>query len=138
MLVISAHAESLFANRVLAIGALGFINKQQAPEKLIDGIQAVLRGDFFFSEAVTKDLIRGRMHCAKSEVPVGIDSLTNHELQLFEHVGIGRTTRQIADTMYLSVKTIERHKENIKQKFGLDNATPLVQHATQWVLRRGY
>ncbi len=138
VLVISAHPESLFASRVLAFGALGYINKQKAPEQLIDGIQTVLRGDFYFSEEVTKNLIRSRIGAQRSVAPDGIASLTNRELQVYEFIGHGQTTRQIADAMFLSVKTIERHKENIKQKFGLENATQLVQHATKWVLGRGY
>ncbi|GAA4468721.1 response regulator transcription factor [Novipirellula rosea] len=138
ILVISAHDENLYAHRVLAAGALGFINKRRAPEKLIDGIQAILRGNFFFSEEVTKTLIRGRVGNHRTLAPVGIDSLTNRELQVLEHVGKGQCTRQIADAMYLSAKTIERHKENIKQKLGIENATQLVQRATQWVLGRGF
>ncbi len=138
ILVISAHDESLFAHRVLAIGARGFINKQEAPEKLIEGIQAILSDEFFFSEAVTKHLIRNRLGNNKPLQLEGIGSLSNRELQVFEQIGTGHSTKQIAEELYLSVKTIERHKENIKQKLNIDNSTQLVQHATQWVLERGY
>ncbi len=138
ILVISAHDEELYTHRVLAAGALGFINKRKAPKKLIDGIQAILQGDFFFSDEVMKTLIRSRVGNHRTLAPIGIDSLTNRELQVLERIGNGQCTRQIADAMYLSVKIIERHKENIKQKLGIENATQLVQRATQWVLGRGY
>ncbi len=138
ILVISAHDESLFAHRVLAAGAHGYINKQEAPERLIEGIQTLLRDEFYFSEAVTKNLIRGKLGRCKQLRLEGIESLTNRELQVFEQIGNGQCTRDIADALYLSVKTIERHKENIKQKLNLCNSTQLVQHATLWVLQRGY
>jgi DNA-binding NarL/FixJ family response regulator len=138
ILVVSAHDESLFAHRVLSAGALGFINKQEAPSKLIDGIHAVLDGGFFFSESVTKELIRGRLGKSKPIQVSGVETLTNRELQVFEMVGSGQQTRQIADSLYLSIKTIDRYKENIKRKLGITNSTQLVQHATHWVLKRGY
>ncbi len=74
------------------------------------------------------------MGSSRTKPVEGIDSLSNRELQVFEQIGNGRSTRQIADTMYLSVKTIERHKENIKQKLGIAHAAQLAQHATSWVL----
>ena len=138
ILVISAQDESLFAHRVLAAGAKGFINKQEAPAKLIDGIQAILSDEFFFSEAVTKHLIRDRLGNSKPLQLKGIESLSNRELQVFQQIGNGHSTKQIAESLYLSVKTIERHKENIKQKLNIAHATQLVQRATQWVLERGY
>ena len=133
LLVVSAHDEHLFAHRSLAAGAHGFINKQEAPSMLIDGIQALLAGDYYFSESVKKTLLDSRLG-RRSTARAGVRSLTNRELQVFEQVGNGRSTRQIAQSLSLSVKTIERHKENIKQKLGIDHATQLVQHATQWVL----
>jgi DNA-binding NarL/FixJ family response regulator len=137
ILVISAHDESLFAHRVLAAGARGYINKQEAPERLVEGIRNLLAGELYFSETVTKHLIRARLGNSKPSSLEGIASLTNRELQVFEQIGNGLSTRQIADAMYLSVKTIERYKENIKAKLGIQHATQLVQHATQWVLGEG-
>lgn len=134
VLVISAHDENLFAHRVMAAGASGFISKKEAPQKLIEGIQTILKGDFYFSATLTKTLLRGCMGSSRARPAEGIGSLSNRELQVFEHIGNGRSTRQIADAMYLSVKTIERHKENIKQKLGIEHAAQLAQHATGWVL----
>ncbi|QDV25833.1 response regulator transcription factor [Aureliella helgolandensis] len=136
ILVISVHDESLFAHRVLALGARGFINKQEAPERLVEGIQTLLEGELYFSETVKKHWIRGLLGTSVPASLEGADSLSNRELQVFELIGNGYSTRQIADALYLSVKTIERHKENIKQKIGINHATQLTQHATQWVLQR--
>lgn len=138
ILVISAHDESLFAHRVLALGARGYLNKQEAPDKLIDGIEALLKGEFFFSTAVTKTLIHGRLGNSSPTGADGIESLTNRELQVFEKIGVGHSTREIADLLFLSIKTIDRHKENIKRKLVIENATQLVKCATEWVIRRGY
>ena len=138
ILVISAHDESLYAHRVLAAGGRGYINKEEAPAKLIEGIHTLLDGDFFFSESVTKTLIRGRLGSVKPALMQGLEALTNRELQVFEQIGNGKSTREIADTLFLSIKTIERHKENIKNKLHIDHATQLVRHATQWVMNRGY
>lgn len=138
ILVVSAHDENLFAHRALAAGARGYINKQEAPERLIEGIHTLLRDELYFSETVTRNLVRGCLGNRQPLQPDGVASLTNRELQVFEQIGNGRSTRDIADSLYLSIKTIERHKENIKQKLNISHSTQLVQHATQWVLQRGY
>lgn len=134
VLVISAHDESLFGHRVLTAGASGFINKKQAPKQLIAGIRTLLGGDFYFSQAVMQSMLRCQRGRRGSLPVTGVASLSNRELQVFEHIGRGQSTRQIAEAMFLSVKTIERHKENIKQKLGIDHAAKLAQHATGWVL----
>lgn len=137
ILVISAHDESLFAPRVLAAGAMGYINKQGATEKLIDGIRSILNGEVFFSHPATQNLLRGRLHNAGLAEVDEMSRLTDRELQVFGEIGTGHSTRQIAEKLGLSVKTIERYKENIKLKLRLANATQLVQHATQWVIDQG-
>ena len=134
ILVISAHDESMYAERVLDAGAQGYINKQEATDHLVDGIRALLRDEVYFSQSVTKSLLCGRGRSLTSDG--GVHSLTSRELQVFERIGSGQSTRQIAETMDLSVKTVERYKENIKHKLRLDNATQLIQRATHWVLER--
>lgn len=138
ILVISAHDENLFAHRVLAAGAAGYINKQNAPENLLEGIHKILDGGVFFSDAVTQRLQLNQKKNPDEQARHALQALTNRELQVFEQIGNGLSTRQIAETMYLSIKTIERHKENIKQKLTIANATQLVQHATGWVLGQRY
>jgi DNA-binding NarL/FixJ family response regulator len=134
VLVISAHDESLFAERALEAGALGYINKHEATDKLVDGIRTVLAGQVFLSDEMTRRLLRNRVGHRHGDSRPPVDALTTRELEVFELVGQGRTTRQIAHTLHLSPKTIERHKENLKDKLNIANATELVRQATRWVL----
>ena len=137
MLVISAHDENVFAERAVDAGALGYINKQEATDKLIDGIRHVLRGDFYLSDQITARLLKRKTGRAQRYARSPIEQLSNRELEVFEAIGHGLGTRQIADKMHVSPKTVERFRENIKMKLDLANATELVQHATQWVLEGG-
>jgi DNA-binding NarL/FixJ family response regulator len=139
ILVISAHDEKIFAERALEAGALGYINKQEATDELIDGIRAVLAGDVYLSEQMSKRLLKRRVGNRKSNsVDVAsFDQLTDRELEVFQLIGKGLTTRRIADQLQLSPKTIERYRENIKHKLNLANATELLQRATRWSLEGG-
>lgn len=133
MLVVSARDEALFAERALHLGAMGYVGKEEATEKLIDAIHAVLADKIFLSEAMTNRLL----HKASGNSDLGsspVAGLTNRELEVFELIGRGCPTRQIAKRLFLSHRTIERHRENIKQKLNLNNATELVQRAAQWML----
>jgi len=134
VLVISAHAENLFAERALEAGALGFINKQEATQKLLEGIRSVLDGDIYLSEAMTRRLVQRQIRGSVPVVGSAVSALSDRELAVFQLIGQGQGTRQIASQMHLSPKTIERYKENIKHKLEIDNATELVQYATRWVL----
>lgn len=138
ILVISAHDENLYAERALDAGALGYINKQEATERLIDAIRCVLAGEVYVSEQITRRLLKRRVSGKDSKSgESGIATLTDRELQVFEMIGHGKTTKQIASQLCLSPKTIERYKENVKRKLDIANATELVQRATRWVLERG-
>jgi DNA-binding NarL/FixJ family response regulator len=134
VLVASAHDENLFAERALEAGALGYINKQEATDRLIEGIRQVLDDEVFVSEEMTHRLLRNRVGDSKKPDLQPIQKLTNRELQVFEMIGHGETTQRIANRLGLSHKTIERYKENLKRKLNLANATELVQQATRWVL----
>lgn len=138
VLVISAHDENLYAERALEAGALGYINKQEATERLIDGIRQVLSDEVYVSVEITRRLLKRRVsgRHQKQDTPA-IDILTDRELQVFELIGNGQNTKLISTQLHLSSKTIERYKENIKRKLGISNATELVQRATRWVLEKG-
>lgn len=136
MLVVSAHDENLFAERVLEAGALGYINKQEATDRLIQGIRSVLKNEIYVSEGMTRRLIRRRLHGKDSEPGSLLESLSNREFEVFQLIGQGMATRQIASHMHLSPKTIERYKENLKEKLHLSSATELVQRATRWILQQ--
>ncbi len=136
MLVSSMHDETLFAERALRAGAAGYISKQESPEKIIDAMRRVLRGEVYLSDRMANRLL----HRIASGEPVEkspIESLSDRELEVFEMIGQGLSTKQIAGKLDLSHKTIETHREKIKAKLNLKNSTELSRHATQWVLESG-
>jgi DNA-binding NarL/FixJ family response regulator len=132
MLVASMHDETLYAERVLAAGAHGYINKQEAQENIIQAIRQVLNGKVYLSQHMTERLLNGMVNATGDKRD--IDSLSNRELQVFELIGQGTTTSQIAEQLNLSVKTIETHQAHIKKKLGLGSAHELNQRAIRWVM----
>jgi DNA-binding NarL/FixJ family response regulator len=132
ILVLSAHEEALFGERSIRAGAHGYVNKQEAQEKIVAAMRAVLRGERYLSTESIQRLI-GRAVGARSK-DGGIESLSDRELEVFELIGRGKSTRSIAQKLHLSVHTIESHRENIRAKLSLQNGAELVQRAVQWVL----
>jgi DNA-binding NarL/FixJ family response regulator len=137
MLVSSMHDESLYAERVLNAGALGYINKQEAMEKVIEAIRGILQGRVFLSSAMSDRFLHRLTKDQKSQEPSAVGSLSDRELQVFELIGRGLATSAIAGQLHLSVKTVETHREKIKSKLKLTTATELTKHAVQWVLEQG-
>ena len=138
MLVASMHDEFLYAERVLAIGARGYINKQKAPEKMIEAIRRVLAGKVYLSEPMTERLLNGMVnHDEEQQRLPTVERLTNRELMIFELIGEGRSTCKIAKHLNLSVKTIESHQANIKKKLALNSAHELTRKAILWLMERG-
>ena len=131
MLVASMHDETLYAERVLAAGARGYINKQEAQDSIIRAIRQVLSGKVYLSEAMTDRLLSGMVDASTEKRD--IDGLSNRELQVFELIGQGVPSSQIASQLNLSIKTIETHREHIKHKLAIESAAELAQRATQWV-----
>jgi DNA-binding NarL/FixJ family response regulator len=135
MLVSSMYDESLFAERVMRAGAMGYINKQETTEKLIFAIRQVLLGEVYLSPRMANRLLRCVVRGSLgSDNP--IDGLSNRELEVFELIGQGMTTKQIAGRLHLSPKTIETHREKIKGKLALRNSAELSCRAVQWVIER--
>jgi DNA-binding NarL/FixJ family response regulator len=137
MLVASMHDESLFAERVLAAGALGYLNKQEAPGNIIKAIHRVLEGKVYLSDELTERLLDGLTGAAKNAAQSPIQRLSNRELEVFELIGRGMTTGKIADHLKLSIKTIETHRENIKKKLQLASGQELTRRAMHWLMERG-
>jgi len=133
MLVSSGFQESLYAERALRAGALGYLNKQDSGEKVIEAIQTILRGELYVSPAITKRLVSQALG-NKSESTDPLDLLTDRELEVFRMIGKGKTSRSIADELFLSSHTIDTHRENIKRKLGLKNAAELSCQAVQFLL----
>ncbi|QDV49643.1 response regulator [Gimesia fumaroli] len=136
MLTVSMHDETLFAERCIRAGALGFVNKQQAPEQLIEAIYRVLQGKVFLSSEITERMICRSIGSDNYSDESPIESLSDRELEVFEQIGQGETTRKIAEKLNLSPKTVETYRENIKHKLDLENATELTRNAIQWVLEK--
>ena len=136
VLVLSMHDESLYAERALRAGANGYIMKQEATEKVLEAIRRIRAGEVYVSERIAKRLLRQVVSHA-GEVQSPIEALTDRELGVFRLIGRGRGTRQIAEDLRLSVKTVESYQAHIKEKLGLKNARELAQHAFQWIAREG-
>ncbi len=135
MLVASMHDETLYAERVLAAGARGYINKQEAQDRIIQAVRQVLAGKVYLSQQMTERMLSGMVD-ARAERR-DIDTLSNRELQVFELIGRGVTSGQIAERLNLSTKTIETHQARIKKKLGLGSAHELTQRAIRWVMEQG-
>lgn len=133
LLVLSMHDETLYAERALRAGSLGYIMKEEAIEKVLTAIRHVIAGEIFLSDRMKgrllNQLVGGRIKQGSSS----IDSLSDRELEVFRLIGEGRGTRQIAEELRLSVRTVEAYREYIKDKLNLKNGTELVQHAFQYV-----
>lgn len=133
VLILSMHDEVMYAPRALRAGATGYVMKQESPENVIAAIRKVLAGEVSISAKMgTKMLNRfsGRNDGALSSP---IDLLSDRELEVFSLLGQGNGTREIAEKLHLSVKTIESHRAHIKEKLDLENAAQLIRHAIQWV-----
>jgi DNA-binding NarL/FixJ family response regulator len=132
VLVISMHDEQLYAERVLRAGGRGYIMKQEGGKMLMQAIRQVLSGKIYVSEKIASQLLGSfsgqRADLAKSPVA----HLTDRELEVLQLIGQGKGTREIASQLRLSIKTIEVHRSNIKQKLHLETAMQLVRFAVQW------
>ncbi|HXJ57275.1 MAG TPA: response regulator transcription factor [Verrucomicrobiae bacterium] len=132
-LVLSMHDESLYAERALRAGSLGYIMKEEAIEQVIAAIRKVMQGEIFLSERMKTKMLQQMANGKGKVVSSPIEQLTDRELEVFRLIGEGCSTRQIAGQLHLSVRTVEAYREYIKSKLNLKNATELVQHAFHWV-----
>ena len=133
ILVVSMHDESLYAERVLRAGGRGYIMKQEGGKKLLQAIRQVLGGQIYVSERMAAGILEsfsGR-HTEGAISPV--QQLSDREFEVFQLIGQGESTREIAAHLHLSVKTVEVHRLNIKKKLKLQTATDLVRHAVRWL-----
>jgi DNA-binding NarL/FixJ family response regulator len=137
MLVSSMFDESLYAERVLNAGALGYVSKQEAMEKVIEAIRCVLSGHVYLSAAMSDRMLHRLARDQNSPEESPVETLTDRELEVFELVGHGRTTAEIATQLRIGVKTVETHREKIKAKLGLKSPAELYQYAVRWVLEQG-
>jgi DNA-binding NarL/FixJ family response regulator len=130
VLILSMHDESAYAERALRAGANGYIMKQEATEKVLTAIRQILRGDVYLSDRLTKRMLQQFVH---GTVPPRdpLAKLSDRELEVYRLIGAGHGTRQIADELHVSTKTVESYQAHIKEKLSLRNARELVQHAIE-------
>lgn len=132
VLVLSMHDELMYAERLLAVGANGYIMKQAASDQLLLALRRVLEGGIYVSEAVGERMIQAMAAGGTYVSPNPIDRLSTREVQILHMIGKGLATRQVAEVLSLSVKTIESHRERIKRKLNLASGSQLVQYAVSW------
>jgi DNA-binding NarL/FixJ family response regulator len=138
MLVWSTHSESLYAERALRAGALGYITKDQATDKIVEAIRRVLDGKVYLSESMAETMLHRTVGGERKQITRSpLDTLANRELEVFRHIGEGLKTAKIAERMHLSVKTIETYRDRIREKLDLSNGTELAHYATKWMLENG-
>jgi len=131
ILVISMHDESLYAERVLRAGGRGYIMKQEGGKKLMEAIRHVLSGQTYISPKISAkivDAFSGRRPAGSSPV----ETLTDREFEVFQLIGQGRSTKEIADKLHVSAKTVEVHRVNIKHKLNVATAPELIHFAVRW------
>jgi len=135
VLVVSAHDESVYAEVAFRAGALGYLMKEEALEKIVTAIRRVLAGAIYVSDTLAARMLQQQVRGKTDVHESPVKSLSDRELEVFQLIGQWKKTREIAEELHLSIKTIEYYREQIKRKLGLQSAGELTQHATAWVQR---
>jgi DNA-binding NarL/FixJ family response regulator len=137
MLVWSMHSEALYAERALRAGALGYVNKDQATDRIVEAIRQVLAGKVYLSAAMAERLLQRAVGGTPAEVTRSpLNVLADRELEVFRLIGEGVKTADIAERLHLSVKTVETYRDRIRRKLNLSDGTELAHYATQWLLEQ--
>jgi DNA-binding NarL/FixJ family response regulator len=131
-LVVSRHDESLYAERAVRAGAKGYVSKLEAGEKIVAAVRTVLRGGIFLSDEIKDKMLFGAA-AGRDPMASPLEVLSDRELEVFEMTGRGVETKEVAERLHLSVKTVESYRARIKTKLGLTNSTELIAHAVRWV-----
>jgi DNA-binding NarL/FixJ family response regulator len=135
VLVLSLHDESLWVERVLRAGAKGYINKSQGTEKVVEAVRRVLEGGVWVSEKMGSVLLQKLAKAPAQSSPLG--RLSDRELEVFQMIGQGQSVKEIAVKLTLSPKTVEVHREHIKEKLGMKNSAELLRYAVTTALDAG-
>jgi DNA-binding NarL/FixJ family response regulator len=133
VLVLSMHDESLYAERVLRAGARGYVMKQEGGKRIMEAIRAVLDGRVFVSEKMSARIMDAFTGRRAGDAGSSVESLSDREFEVFQLIGRGRSTKEIAAQLHLSVKTVEVHRVNIKAKLKLATSPELVHYAVRWM-----
>lgn len=133
ILVFSVHDETIYAEMAFRAGALGYLMKGADVETILAAIRRVVSGNIYVSDALGAKMLHKQLRGQGDAAASPVENLSDRELEVFQLIGHWKGTRQIADELHLSVKTIEYYREQVKKKLGLSNATKLTQAATAWV-----
>ena len=133
VLVLSEHDETLYAERALRAGAKGYLMKEEATDAVLNAIRRILQGELYLSRKMSVLALHKLLDKTPQQPGNYLECLTDRELLVFQMLGTGKGTADIAAELHVSCKTIESHRENIKHKLGLRNAVDLLCHAVHWV-----
>lgn len=137
VLVLSMHEESLYAERALRAGAMGYLMKKAGPDRIVEAIHQVLAGRIYLSPDMSQRMLFGAVGKEPPGAGRSIALLTDREFEVFLHFAAGKDGHQVADDLNLSVKTVDVHRANIRRKLGLKNAAELSSFAIAWRLSEG-
>jgi DNA-binding NarL/FixJ family response regulator len=134
VLILSMHDETIYAERALRARANGYIMKQEATEQVLVAVRRILDGEIYLSSRMANKLLQHYMSGGTIEADSRLAALSDRELEVFRMIGEGRGTRQIADALHLSMKTVESYQAHLKDKLSLRTGRELMQYAIQWKL----
>ncbi len=137
VLIMSMHDESLYCERVLRAGARGYIMKEAAAENLVSAIRRVLDGQIYVSDTMSSSLLEilaGRRPAAEASP---LERLTDREMEVYELIGRAKGSREIAEQLHISIRTVDAHRAHLKEKLGLKDSNSLMRHAVRWVETEG-
>jgi DNA-binding NarL/FixJ family response regulator len=137
ILVLSMHDETVYAERAIRAGANGYIMKQEATENVLVALRRILRQEVYLSDRIANRMLRQLATHGRETQEAPITRLSDRELEVFRLIGTGLSTRQIADELRLSVKTVESYQAHIKEKLALQGSRDLVQRAIEWRMGEG-
>jgi DNA-binding NarL/FixJ family response regulator len=132
ILILSMHDEFMYAERALRASARGYVMKQDATETVLVALRRILNGEIYVSDRISDRMVQRYIRSRAAGQPASVADLTDRELEVFRLIGEGHSTRQIADVLHISVKTVESYQAHIKEKLSLRSGRELVQHAIQW------
>ncbi len=133
VLIVSMHDESLYAERALRAGARGYIMKEEAADKLIAAVHTILAGRIYVSGEMSTRIIEMFSGNKSGDQASPLSRLTDRELEVFEVIGRGKATREVAEMLGISVRTVDAHRAHLKKKLGLKDGSELVRYAVRWV-----
>ncbi|MBN1498679.1 MAG: response regulator transcription factor [Spirochaetes bacterium] len=132
-LILSMHDEGIFAERAIRAGAKGYLMKEVAPVNIIAALDKISSGNLYLSKEMFEKIVDKMVHGVEEKTNTSVDVLSDRELEVFQHIGNGYSSKEISKKLNLSIYTVESHKRNIREKLKLHDASELLRYAIQWV-----